>query len=194
MAYPSLKDQVMSVYNDISTFHIVKFQFPIKDQYFVFRQITENVFLPESRGVDRRPVLVVRHTGRPNTLLATSLQADDKPKIIDILQRFTTTQPRMKMMKKDINKYIPELFLYNCLQILFWNLKYLLTPVAVFELFAICNPLQDISMKSREKQWANRLAVSTSWFDDEESDEEIADQEYKVCADFRKYFSLIIHW
>ena len=42
--------------------------------------------------------------------------------------------------------------------------------------------MQDTSTKSREKQWANRLAVSTAWSDNDESDgeAEIADQEYKV--------------
>jgi hypothetical protein len=42
---------------------------------------------------------------------------------------------------------------------------------------------QDTSTKSRERQWANRLAVSTAWSDNDDSDEEeeIADQEYKVC-------------
>ena len=41
---------------------------------------------------------------------------------------------------------------------------------------------QDVSAKSREKKWANRLAVSTAWSDNSESEEEdeIIDQEYKV--------------
>lgn len=44
-------------------------------------------------------------------------------------------------------------------------------------------PQQDQSAKSREKQWTNRLAVSTAWLDEDdcENEEEIPDQEYMVC-------------
>lgn len=46
----------------------------------------------------------------------------------------------------------------------------------------ILNVCEDQSAKSREKQWTNRLAVSTAWLDDDENNDEIEipDQEYKV--------------
>ncbi|CAB4012571.1 Hypothetical predicted protein, partial [Paramuricea clavata] len=46
----------------------------------------------------------------------------------------------------------------------------------------VLNVCEDTSTKSRERQWANRLAISTAWSDNEESEEEteITDQEYKI--------------
>ncbi|XP_028391170.1 glycerol-3-phosphate acyltransferase 1, mitochondrial-like isoform X2 [Dendronephthya gigantea] len=47
----------------------------------------------------------------------------------------------------------------------------------------VLNVCEDISAKSRDKKWANRLAVSTAWSDNSESEEdEIIDQEYRVNA------------
>ena len=61
------------------------------------------------------------------------------------------------------------MFLQFCITILIYNFTVYIN--------------QDTSTKSRERQWANRLAISTAWSDNEESEEEteITDQEYKVC-------------